>query len=56
MPTPQQQEDKNAQPQVKKSYEAPILVEWGTFRELTANVGARGAPDGQTKGPKNTSL
>jgi hypothetical protein len=46
--------DKDAE--TKKPYEAPVLVRWGTLRELTQAVGARGASDGGRKGPRNTSL
>jgi hypothetical protein len=34
----------------------PVLESWGTLRELTLKVGAKGARDGATKGPKNTRL
>lgn len=40
----------------KKPYEAPVLVRWGTLREVTMAVGSRGATDGAKKGPKNTSI
>ena len=34
----------------KKPYAAPSLVEWGTLRDLTQNVGTSGNSDGATKG------
>ena len=40
----------------KRTYERPILVRWGTLREVTMAVGAKGAADGASKGPRNTSL
>ena len=53
--SPESAEDaKDAPP--KKPYEAPVLVSWGTLRDLTQAVGARGASDGGRKGPRNTSL
>ncbi|OFW99007.1 MAG: hypothetical protein A3D94_21810 [Alphaproteobacteria bacterium RIFCSPHIGHO2_12_FULL_66_14] len=33
-------------PEAKKPYQAPILVRWGTLRELTEAVGNRGGRDG----------
>ncbi len=39
----------------KKPYQAPILVRWGTLRELTEAVGNRGGRDGGKKsGRKRT--
>jgi hypothetical protein len=42
--------------EAKKPYEAPVLVRWGTLRELTRAVGASGAADGGKKGPTRTGL
>ncbi len=40
---------------VKKVYAAPVLVRWGTLRDLTLSVGSRGKSDGGKKyGRKNT--
>lgn len=39
-PTPQPSSE------VKKPYQAPTLVRWGTLRELTEAVGNRGGRDG----------
>jgi hypothetical protein len=42
--------------ETKKPYEAPVLVRWGTLRDLTQSAGNRGASDGARKGPRNTSF
>ncbi len=31
---------------VKKPYEAPVLVEWGSLMDLTQSVGQSGSSDG----------
>lgn len=36
--------------EVKKPYQAPILVRWGTLRDLTEAVGNRGGRDDGKKG------
>jgi hypothetical protein len=39
----------------KKAYAAPVLLEWGTLRDLTLAVGNRGRSDGGKKsGQKRT--
>jgi hypothetical protein len=39
----------------KMPYTAPVLVTWGTLRDITQSVGGIGAPDGQqTKNAKKT--
>jgi hypothetical protein len=41
--------------EVKKPYQAPVLVRWGTLLELTEAVGNRGGRDGgKKKGRKRT--
>lgn len=40
---------------MKRSYEAPELVRWGTLQDLTQAVGNRGASDGGRKNQKRTS-
>ncbi len=37
---------------VKKAYAAPVLVRWGTLRDLTLAVGNRGGSDGGKKSGK----
>lgn len=41
--------------EVKKPYEAPALVRWGTVQEITQAVGFKGASDGGHKTMKRTS-
>ncbi len=41
--------------EVKKAYEAPVLVRWGTAQEITQAVGYKGASDGGHKTYKRTS-
>lgn len=41
--------------EMKRSYEAPELVRWGTLQDLTQSVGNRGASDGGRKNQKRTS-
>jgi len=56
LPTQPQRDDTAKDAEAKKPYEAPILVRWGTLRDVTRHVGSRGAADGATKGPRNTGL
>ena len=49
--TPTPRPDKDAE--TKKPYEAPVLVRWGTLRDLTQSVGNTGASDGGRKGNQN---
>jgi hypothetical protein len=49
-------DDRSPTPPKKKPYVAPVLVRWGTLRDVTQKVGAKGALDGARKGPKNTHL
>jgi hypothetical protein len=51
--TPAPRPDKGAE--TKKPYEPPVLVRWGTLRELTESAGYRGASDGAKKGATRTS-
>ena len=42
---------KRADPQIsKKPYKSPTLLEYGSIREITQNVGALGNDDGGAKG------
>ena len=41
--------------QGKKPYDAPILVRWGTLRDITQAAGNKGASDGGSKRDKRTS-
>ena len=41
--------------EAKKAYETPVLVRWGTLRDITQAVGNRGASDGGHKRDKRTS-
>jgi hypothetical protein len=45
------QPDKDAE--TKKPYEAPVLVRWGTLRDVTQAVGSMGASDGGHRGNRN---
>jgi hypothetical protein len=49
-------DDRSPTPPIKKPYVAPVLVRWGTLRDVTQKAGAKGALDGGKKGPKNTHL
>jgi hypothetical protein len=40
----------------KRLYAKPHVAVYGTLRELTQAVGAMGAPDNASMGPKNTHL
>jgi len=43
------------QPPAKKPYSAPVLVTWGTLRDITQAVGGAGNPDGgKGKQPRRT--
>jgi len=42
--------------EAKKPYEAPVLIRWGTLREITQAVGSKGASDGGSKRDKRTSF
>lgn len=52
-PTPPRPDQDTKDVQAKKPYEAPVLVRWGTLRDLTQSVGARGSSDGGRKGNQN---
>ena len=39
----------------KKAYEMPVLVRWGSLREITQAAGSRGASDGGQGRNKRTS-
>ena len=41
--------------QARKPYDAPILVRWGTLRDITQAAGNKGASDGGSKRDKRTS-
>jgi len=41
--------------EAKKTYETPVLVRWGTLREITQAAGRRGASDGGHGRNKRTS-
>jgi len=49
-------DDRSPTPPKKKPYVAPVLVRWGTLRDVTQKVGTKGALDGGKTGPKNTHL
>jgi hypothetical protein len=41
-------------PSAKRPYKAPVLVSWGTFRDITQSVGSTGSADSATKSAKRT--
>jgi hypothetical protein len=56
-PTSTRPEEQAETSGVKKPYEAPALVRWGTLHELTQSVGSRGASDhGNRRGQQQTSF
>jgi len=54
---PSDKNSSNKAAPTRKPYEAPVLVRWGTLRDLTLAVGTGGVQDGgSTKGKKNTRV
>ena len=54
---PLREDDRSPTPPKKKPYVAPVLVAWGTLRDMTRHVGTKGAKDGgKTKKFTNTQL
>jgi len=44
-----------AKPGARQPYSAPVLINWGTLRDLTLSTGSAGAADsGKGKAPKRT--
>ena len=50
---PTDEKNEGASPS-KKPYSAPVLLEWGTLRDITLNVGHSGNSDGAKKGSNRT--
>jgi len=48
-------DDKSPSKSVKKSYQSPELMRWGTMRDITQNVGVTKSSDGAMKSPNRTS-
>ena len=51
---PTDEKTASAEPTVKKPYQAPALLEWGTLRDITLNIGQNGNSDGAKKGSNRT--
>jgi len=56
MPTPSQPDDAAEEAKAKKTYEAPVLIEWGTLQDLTRAAGSRGKSDNGRKPYNGTAV
>jgi hypothetical protein len=48
-------DDKSPSKSVKKPYQSPELMRWGTMRDITQATGATKSSDGAMKSPNRTS-